>query len=490
MVVSLLAAVNASALIVPAPYNPNRIMILPRQGVEEREIDALHQLTGCQVLRSFPRQGGLQILEIPSGASVPEMVQRYSDSGLVVFAEADHRVTAAATLPDDWWFQQGRLWGLNDEADPSADIDATLAWDIARSSTNTIVAVIDSGIRYSHEDLAENLWTNPADGTYGFNALDGSHDPWDDTGHGTHVAGIIGARGNNHLGVTGVAWEARIMACKFLNANSGDNSDAVTCIDFARSHGARVINLSWGGSDLSLALSNAIWAAQAEGIIFVAAAGNAGQDNDRAIRPFYPASLELDNLISVGASKKADRLPFPIPPVTGEKWGLSNYGATSVDLFAPGADIYSTWSNGTPDPREDNTYAGESGTSMATAYVTGAVALLRARMPDAPYQEIIERLFAAVDVRDDFRGICVTGGRLNLRKMLDQATVVVEEPAQPVSVRVSGYPGHPYTLMGSTNLQSWLPIQTGTTDGSGTWLFLDSDSTNLPARFYEAVPAP
>jgi subtilisin family serine protease len=145
---------------------------------------------------------------------------------------------------------------------PNADIDAPEGWDVLTSASNIVVAVLDTGVRYTHEDLADNMWSNPADGSHGTNALAGTTDPSDDSGHGTMIAGILGAVGNNGKGVTGVAWRVQIMACKcFNNFGVGSISSAVACLDYSRVHGARIINASWGFTN-SLALSNADLSAQ------------------------------------------------------------------------------------------------------------------------------------------------------------------------------------------------------------------------------------
>jgi subtilisin family serine protease len=296
---------------------------------------------------------------------------------------------------------------------------------------------------------------------------------WDDYGHGTHVAGIIGAAGNNGRGVVGVAWQAQMMACKFLDSQGdGFNADAVTCIEFARSNGATVINLSWGGTSFSAAVSNTIRAAQNDGIIFAAAAGNTAINND--LTPFYPASLGLANIVSVGASTRQDNL-----------WSSSNFGANNVDLFAPGASIFSTTRSG------DSSYGNMNGTSMATACVSGALVLLRQQSPAASYGDVIGRLLSTVDQRLAFAGKCVTGGRLNLLKALDRVSVAAgPDPVLPLELRLTGVPEHSYVLLASTNLNAWTPIATNITGPDGRWFFTDLQSTNLPQRFYRGVAGP
>jgi len=312
-----------------AAFHPRRILVMPRDESCLAALEQFHAAKPRRIERAFPGQGNVQVVRLAEGEKVPEAVSRYRTGGLVHFAEPDYSVSAAATLPNDPRFQDGTQWGLNNYGQngglPDADVEAPEAWDVYRAASNVIVAIVDSGIRHTHEDLAGNLWTYPLDGTHGFNALTGTHDPSDENGHATHLAGIIGAVTDNARGVAGVAWRVRMMGCKFLDADgNGFNSDAVACMELARTNGAHVINLSWGGSTFSEAVSNAIWLARADGILVVAAVGNNAGNTDGI--PFYPASLALDNFVAVGASTRLDGV-----------WSLSNYGASSVDLFAPGA---------------------------------------------------------------------------------------------------------------------------------------------------------
>jgi subtilisin family serine protease len=334
-----------------------------------------------------------------------------------------------------------------------------------------VIAIVDSGVRQTHEDLTGNLWTNPSDGSHGFNALTGGHDPTDDYGHGTILAGIIGAVTDNGKGVAGVTWKAQLMACKFLDAaGNGFISDAIACIEFARTNGADVINLSWGGDGYSAALSNALWYARADGIMVAAAAGNTARDTD--VTPFYPADIQLDNIVSVGASTRLDGA-----------WSLSNHGVRSVHLFAPGVAIYST-AAGT-----DTAYGTRDGTSMATAYVSGTLALMHSQEPGATIWYLRSWLFASVDYGAAFSGKCATGGRLNLRKALDRPTLAATPSAWPFAARISGTPDHRYVVIASTNLSDWTALQTNTVGPSGEWNFADTQ-TNLPMRFYRAGPGP
>src|SRR5262249_28581701 len=215
---------------------------------------------------------------------------------------------------------------------------APLAWDVVQGSPDVVVGVIDTGIDYTHPDLVANMWTNPGeipgngidddgngfvDDVYGYDFANDDPDPSDDYGHGTHVAGTIGAVGNNSVGIAGVSWRVRLMAIKFIGANgSGSSSGAVRAVNYAVQMGARLTSNSWGGRGNSIALREAIAAAQAAGQLFVAAAGNSSSNNDT--NPFYPASYDLDNVIAVGAIES-----------DGDRATFSNFGQT-VDVYAPG----------------------------------------------------------------------------------------------------------------------------------------------------------
>jgi subtilisin family serine protease len=476
-----LVASAQSLLSIPpsAQFHPSRILVQPRG---DADLNALHITAGARVLRSFPALGELQLVELAPGDTVPAAILRYQQTGLVEFAEPDYKVSAALA-PNDPRIADGTQWAMHNTGQsggvPDADSDVLEAWDVLNSASNVIVAVIDSGIRLTHEDLAANLWTNPQDGSHGIRSIGGviSTNVADDFGHGTHVAGTIGAVGNNGKGVSGVAWRVKIMACKFLDhQGDGFNADAVTCLEFARSNGAAVINMSYAGGVYSDAVSNAIWAARDAGIACVAAAGNQGRNND--VFPRYPANMRIDNLVSVGASTHQDLL-----------WAGSNYGANRVHMFAPGEDIYSTTFG------NNASYGYMSGTSMAAPHVSGTLALLRAQLPAAPVQELIARLLSATDRRAAFSGKCTSGGRLNLLKALDQVRLTAVQPCSgcatetPVELQLAGAPGHTYVVQASTNLINWAALSTNTVGLNGLGTFVDALSTNLPDRYYRGIPA-
>lgn len=366
------------------------------------------------------------------GASADEMLAWAGSTAGVEAIEPDV-IIASRAVPNDPSF--GALWGLENIGQSGgvvdADIDATQAWDVTTGSRSVVVAVIDSGVDYRHVDLADNMWRNPGeipgngrdddgngfiDDVYGWDFANGDGDPFDDEGHGTHVAGTIGAVGNNGRGVVGVNWEVSVMALKFLDADgSGSTSDAVAAINYAtrmrRDFGVNVVatNNSWGGGGASAALQRAIAAGGDAGILFVAAAGNESANND--VTPSFPANDTNVAVLSVAATDRSNRLA-----------NFSNYGATTVDIAAPGAAITSTVPG--------NRYASYSGTSMAAPHVAGAVALLAAARPQATSAEIRSAILSTAAPVPALAGKVATGGLLNVAAAV-QALLGSEPPAEP-----------------------------------------------------------
>ncbi|MGV3721988.1 MAG: S8 family serine peptidase, partial [Actinomycetota bacterium] len=330
-------------------------------------------------------------------------------------AEPDYAQHTLAT-PNDTRY--GELWGLHNTGQSGgsadADIDAPEAWELNQGSDSVVVAVIDTGVDYNHPDLTQNILRNASNQVIGFDYANNDPDPMDDNDHGTHCAGTIGGRGNNGQGVVGVNWRVKIMPLKFLSAGgSGNTSAAIQCIDFARTNGARVMSNSWGGGGFSQLLLEAIQRARTANILFIAAAGNDSENTDAT--PHYPSSYAVENVVSVGASDRND-----------QRASFSNYGAATVDLFAPGASIVSTTPN--------NTYSSFSGTSMATPHVAGAAALVLAQFPTLTADQIKSRIFGGVDLPASFGGLCVTGGRLNMNNSLDTDTTA---PGPPTNLRAT-----------------------------------------------------
>lgn len=320
---------------------------------------------------------------------------------------------------------------------PGADIGATKAWALEKGSKNVLVAVIDTGIDYTHPDLAANVWTKPGTtNVHGFNAITGKEDPMDDHSHGTHCSGTIGGVGDNGVGVVGVNWTVSIMGSKFLSAQGGGTlADAIKAIDYATLNGAQVMSNSWGGGGYSEELKNAISRANDKGILFIAAAGNDTNDNDA--NASYPASYDLPNVIAVAASNNVDGLSY-----------FSNWGSKSVLLMAPGENIYSTVIGGKYD-----TY---SGTSMATPHVSGAVALLLAHEPSLTVAQVKERLGRTSEKLKSYKKKIASAGRLNVYNLISDITppglVTIPDSAWQALIPQVITSAHPYV---NSTKQSW-----------------------------------
>ncbi|MFT5704896.1 MAG: serine protease, partial [Shewanella sp.] len=367
--------------------------------------------------------GKLASLSLRSGSDVSKAIKMISQHPAVKYAEPNYVIKALGT-PDDPSFVS--LWGMNntgqDGGTAGADISAVTAWDTSTGDTDVIVAVIDTGVDYNHEDLQGNIWTNPneiagngidddgngvIDDIHGYSAVNDDGDPMDDNGHGTHVSGTIGAKGNNGVGVVGVNWDVSIIGCKFLSASgSGSTEGAIACIDYLTdlkvNHGVDVkaSNNSWGGGGFSQALKDSIESGGDAGILFVAAAGNSASDNDAT--PSYPASYDSTSVMAVASTDRNDNMS-----------SFSQYGLTSVDIGAPGSAILST----TPG----NGYSTFNGTSMATPHVVGAAALVWSINPDLTIDEMKQLLMDSGDANADLTGKTVSGARLNVATALDMA---------------------------------------------------------------------
>lgn len=390
----------------------DRVMVGIRRAERPDALEAIHE-AGGQVV-DYSRTGGFLVVETPP--DVAQWTERVEDDEAVRYIEPDWKLSAADLVAPDPRLRD--LWGLKRIASPAASPGA--------GGAEVVVAVIDSGIDYTHEDLADQMWINPGedpstpgddDGNgwsndiYGIDCANDDADPMDDNGHGTHVAGTIAATPSNGKGVLGVASNVKVMALKILGADgTGYTSDAIQCLDYALAQGAHITNNSWGGPDFSQNLQDAIAIAGAKNQLFVAAAGNVGSDNDP--KPHYPASYGLDNVISVAASDRDDRLA-----------GFSNYGAASVDLAAPGVGILSTVPGG---------YAFYSGTSMATPHVSGAAAVLAGADPAlaADASALRAALLGLVEPLPALQGAVATGGRLDLAG-LEVSVPSAMNPSEP-----------------------------------------------------------
>ncbi len=381
---------------------------------------------------------GLTAIDDLDGRDMETVAAQYRQmSDIVLYAQPNYRIgtdptenysvvnapfsqnTANANLPNDPLFNE--QWALDNKGQnggkANADMKALLAWEKTKGTKEVVVAVLDTGVDYTHPDLVSNMWTRPDNvpqytdaelGTYndfhGFNGTDNQGDPMDENGHGTHCSGIIGAEGDNNEGIAGINWNVTIMPLKFMGRGGfGSTKDAIEAINYAidrKRNGVnvRIISASWGSTANSKALEDAIRAAGEEGILFVAAAGNNGTSNDK--NPHYPSNYDLPNVISVAASDSNDVLA-----------SFSNFGVKTVHIAAPGKGIVSTWLN--------DDYREASGTSMATPYVAGVAALIVANEPKISVEKLRERVLKSVDKLDSMNGKVENGGRINAAKSLE-----------------------------------------------------------------------
>jgi len=388
-------------------YADDRIVVKLKAGAESNSdadvmAEEIVRAPGARAEVLTRRHDGVRLIHFNRGLSVEDALRRAKEDPRVEYAEPDYFVYAMNTVPNDPFFNQ--MWGLSNDGcllcDPSqqtANIDATKAWDMTTGSDNIVAVVLDTGVQLQHEDLSANAWVNPreiagngldddgnefVDDVNGWNFYNGNNSTFvgaSEDFHGTHVAGSIGAVGNNGIGVTGVAWHVKIMSLKFLGGplGKGSTSNAVRGINYAidmrnRGVNVRVINASWGGGSDSLALRQAISDANNAGILFVCAAGNAGNNIDDALS--FPAaySIDLPNAISVAAIGQSGNLA-----------SFSNFGHKSVSVAAPGVSIVSTYPGG---------YNSLQGTSMSTPYVSGVAVLLWSHEPSLTPAEVKQRI--------------------------------------------------------------------------------------------------
>lgn len=392
------------------PYVQGQLIIKFGDRVEENQKKELLSSLNFVTLRklSLIRADLVRISDI----TVETAISLLEDDPSIQYVEPNY-IWHADLIPDDPDFD--RLWGMHNTGQTGgtvdADIDAVEAWDIS-TGNSVIIGVIDTGVDTAHVDLAGNIWTNPGeiadngvddddngyiDDVHGWDFVNWDNGPVDDHGHGTHCAGIMAAVGNNSVGVAGVCWSARMMPLKFLDENGhGATAHAVLALEYATMMGADLTSNSWAGGSYSQALKDAIDASGAQGMLFVAGAGNDRRDND--LSPSYPSSYDLESIIAVAATDHNDQLADE--PTWGSNWGL-----TSVDLGAPGVSVYSTLPG-------DN-YGYKSGTSMATPHVSGAVAMIWSACSTLSGLQVKERIMSKTDPVPDLAGKCVTGGRLN-----------------------------------------------------------------------------
>ncbi|HXE74300.1 MAG TPA: S8 family serine peptidase [Candidatus Xenobia bacterium] len=432
-----------------AKYVPDRILVRFKAGAGKRAMDGAHAAYGARVLHSYRAVERLQVVQLPHGMPVEDALAAYRARPDVLYAEPDYLLHIDLT-PNDPCFTGNAagvcpvsppdpanrdMWGLHNVGTfggtPDADIDAPAAWDLSTGSPGVVVVVIDTGIDYNHPDLAPNMIQIEADCSdgldndingfiddcRGIDTVNGDTDPFDDNGHGTHVAGTIGARGNNSTGVVGVNWTVTLMACKFLaGSGSGPTSAAIDCLDYValmKDRGVNIVatNNSWGGDSFSQALEDAIDAQRARGILFIASAGNSNSNNDTV--DAYPTNYFLPNVLSVAATTRNDL-----------RSGFSSFGRRSVHLGAPGTSVLSSV--------PANGYAFFNGTSMAAPHVTGSVALLKAHDPTRDWRALRSLILTGGDNISALATNTITGKRLNVFGALTCSNSSVQSRLRPL----------------------------------------------------------
>ena len=407
----MLAAVTASLLCSAPPALADRGDVLVRFRATADAGDRGDARRAAKVRREHGLPvAGLELADPEPGVTAAEAAARLERDPDVLYAEPDV-VRRPSLMPDDRLF--GYQWGLHNTGQTvqdvagaeDADADGPEAWDVTVGAPSVIVAVVDTGVDVVHPDLAPNVWTNPgevagngvdddangfADDVRGWDFVEDDASPQDEEGHGTHVAGTVGARGGDGIGVAGTAWRTTLLPLRVLGPDGGSASDLISAYGYAAEAGARVVNLSLGGPDGLRAERDAI--ASHPEVLFVAAAGNEGANNDAD--PEYPCNYALANVVCVAASDQFDDLAE-----------FSNFGVRTVDLAAPGVSIASDY----PDSR----VAFMDGTSMATPHVSGVAALLAAAAPAATVADLRAALLDGADQKLSLAGTTVTGARLN-----------------------------------------------------------------------------
>lgn len=416
---------------------PGEVVVKIKPGQTQKFLAKKSSL-GVQVKKSMKLLSGEFVVLRAKSKSISSLLEELKRSPEVVYAEPNFLYQIQTPRSPDPLF--GKLWGLlntgNNEPGEDgeytnsggllgADINAENAWKITKGSKRIVVAVIDTGIDYTHPDLKENLWVNQkeikgnnldddgngyVDDVHGWNASSDTGDPMDGHSHGTHCAGTIGARHDNGIGVAGVMGEVSLMAVKFLtDEGSGSLEDAIEAIDYATKMNVDVMSNSWGGASSSQALEDAIKVASERGILFVAAAGNSGTNNDTT--PNYPANLRIDNVISVAAHTHGDSLA-----------DFSSFGKNTVHVAAPGNNILSTTTG--------NTYKVYSGTSMATPHVAGVLGLYLSQVGRQDVRAIRERLMATTVPSGAYRKSIMSGGRVDAYNFLTNTRLPRQTPEE------------------------------------------------------------
>ncbi len=463
-------------------YVPDEILVRFREGVSEPLAKGVHARIGARALRSFRAVEGLQVVKLPPGVAVKEAIRAYRQDPDVIYAEPNYIYHVFANPNDPRYAAE--QWNLHTPVPfgglPGGGIDAARAWDITNGSSQVVVAVIDSGIDYRHPDLAANMFRNAADcdtdnvdddgngytdDCYGIDTFNNDSDPFDDLFHGTAVAGVIGAVGNNGMGITGVNWNVGLMPCKWLGSGGyGELSGALECFDYVAAMKDRGVNIvatnnSWGGTENSQALFDAILEHSQRGILCVAAAGNEFLSIDDY--PQYPASYFLANVIAVGANDSQGGITI-----------FSNFGPRTVHLRAPGQDVLTTFPQGA--------YNLVTGTYISAPHVSGVAALLQAENPTQDWKAIKNLILAGGDPVSNADWV-ITGKKLNAYGSMHCADKTIYKRLRPFTdssyskALQTGYVGIPYEFF-SLHINcdqpagDW-PVQV--TDTSETFSLLD-----------------
>lgn len=465
--------------------------VLVKYGARTTAATAVNAVTAAnlRVVQEFKGGGRWAVLDLAPQAPRPaagqeaqalnDRINQLRQSGQFEFVEPDY-VRKLSLSPPDTFFLDGTLWGLRNVGQAGgvrgADLNVTNAWDITVGSTNVIVAVLDSGIRYTHQDLAAQMWRNPneiagdgidndgdgyVDNVFGINAITGTGDPNDDNGHGTHVAGTIGAAANNGHAHVGVVWNTRLMAVKAADQFGFLSSSAIIAgMDFAVAKGAKVINASFGGYFFSQAEFDAFLRARNAGVLVVAAAGNDATDTD--VFPHYPSAFQLDNIISVAALDRRDGLA-----------SFSNFGRTNVHVGAPGVEIMSTYNTA------DNAYQLLNGTSMASPHIAGVAALVLSLTNTMTYSEARNRILFTTAPVAALTTNTSTGGRANAYRALTTAGDNLLEVLLTPSAGSTLLAGATIPL--TVEVNDLLPVNNATVQGSIPGVFTNVFFVNAGA---------
>ena len=481
------ATMTAQSIIAQAEkgtYRDGELLVKFKSGVAAAAAHNVHQSLGASVIRRYAVVSHLEHVKLPDGLSVTDAITQYMSAPNVESAEPNYLRRLASIIPNDTYF--GNQWALLNTGEyaygtAGADMSVTAAWEVTIGIGNVTVAVLVTGIDYNHSDLNWNVWRNLletsctdgvdndgngfVDDCKGWNFVANDNDPMDDYGHGTHVAGIIGAKGNNSAGISGLMWMVNMMPLKICDKDGfcglAEEIAAIDyALDFKKNKGVnlKVINASFGGFGFSQYEKDAIARANDAGVLFIAAAGNGngdgvGDNND--LMPMYPASYNLPNIISVAATDQDDkRVPF------------SNFGPTTVHVAAPGVYIWSTVPNWMVSPSY-GILETMAGTSMATPHVTGLAGLLSGYYFHLTHTQVRQMILRYVDLKPTLTDWISTGGRVNAFRSLSSLWAPADFVATPVSTseislawteRATDETG--YKLYRGTNGVSYTLIQT------------------------------